>query len=147
MCLSSIRTYTKKHHILTLICLGLFLMSILLTSLVLWGTTQRALFITETNGTRVAIHHINLDTSHMVPDALSIKVGEYVQFNTADGRTHEIGLGGGEEYQKNHEHTDPEFESSTFGNAEAYRVKFSKPGIYDFHDHLHSELFATVIVS
>ena len=83
----------------------------------------------------------------MTPDALSIHAGEYVQFNTSDGRLHEVGLGKGDEYGEDHDHVDPEFESAEFGSGDAYRVKFSKPGVYDFHDHAHPELFATVIVS
>ena len=31
------------------------------------------------------------------PDTLAIKVGQYVQFNSADGQSHNLGLGGGED--------------------------------------------------
>lgn len=147
MCTTTIRRYTREHRTFTIICLAVLAVSTALTALVLWNTTQQAQAAVEADGSTVAVHHIMLLDKVMSPDALSIHTGEYVQFNTHDGKQHEIGLGGGDEYGKEHNHIDPEFESGEFGVGDAYRVKFSKPGVYDFHDHLHPELFATVIVS
>ena len=147
MCFAQVRHYATQHKKFTLLCFVVLVISTFLTALVYWNTTQREQFVREADGTQAAIHHIMISTDHLVPDALSIHVGEYVQFNTIDSRTHQIGLGGGKEYGDDHTHLDPEFESAVFGAGDAYRVKFSTPGVYDFHDHLHPELFATVIVS
>ncbi len=147
MCLKTINHHVRRHKIFTLFCFAVFVLSTLLTGLVYWNTNQHEQFVLESDGTKVLIHHIMITAEHMAPDALSIHVGEYVQFNTSDGRTHEVGLGKGDEYSEDHDHVDPEFESSEFGSGDAYRVKFSKPGVYDFHDHDHPELFATIIVS
>ena len=103
-------------------------------------------FVVENDGTHALISHIEIQKDKMSPDALSIHINEYVQFDTMDGNVHIIGLGGGDEYEKPHEHTDAEFESGKFGIGESYRVKISKKGVYDFHDHKNPKLFATVIV-
>ena len=147
MCYTNLRHYAVRHKKYTIFCSSVFIISIFLTALVYFFHSGREQFVLEVDGSRAPIHHVLIKTNHLVPDALSIHIGEYVQFNTDDGRTHEIGLGGGEEYSDDHAHVDPEFESTEFGGNDAYRVKFSTTGVYDFHDHLHPELFVTVIVS
>lgn len=147
MCYAHVREYATHHKKFVVFCFSVFVVSTLLTILVYFNSAEREQFVREADGTTFAIHHIMITTDHLVPDALSIHVGEYVQFNTTDDRTHEIGLGEGKEYDEDHDHIEPEFESPEFGANDAYRVKFSQPGVYDFHDHLHPELFITVIVS
>lgn len=145
MCLATIKKYSKENRVFTTICLLLLVISTLLTLLVHFYGNSRERFVVVADGTQHAIHHIELIDGHMVPDAVSLQVGEYVQFNTADNREHKIGLGGGEEYGQDHDHAEVDFESNTFGVNDAYRVEFKEKGVFDFHDHLHPELFATVI--
>ena len=147
MCLQRIKTVSKKYPWRVAIVLGsIVALTFIAYAAVVHATHQRETFVLEKGGARVPITHIELQKDHMSPDALSIHVNEYVQFNTMDGQTHEIGLGGGDEYAHEHVHTDAEFESAPFGIGEAYRIKISKKGVYDFHDHKNPKLFATVIV-
>ena len=88
---------------------------------------------------------------------LSIKVGTFVEFRSADGRTHDLALGGGTEHitsahteleqtTSNHPHDHIEgTDSGEFGADEAWKVQFKKAGTYVIHDHLHPELNILVI--
>lgn len=146
MCLTSIKSAAKKHRAFTIIGLTLLVLSTSLTALVHFYGNERELWVVAKDGTHHLIYHIELADGHMAPDALSIHVGEYVQFNTADNREHEIGLGEGKEYGKDHDHAEVDFESPSFGASDAYRVEFKEKGVFNFHDHLHPELSATIIV-
>lgn len=76
------------------------------------------------------------------PDTVSIKIGEFVQFNGADGKSHSLSLGlGGEE----HEHSGP-YTSGEFQADEAWRVQFKKSGTFKFHDHLNPAINILVVV-
>ena len=148
MCLIRVKTILKKHPILAAVGIALFAISTLLTVRMYSQDSQdntRELFVVSADGSRTTIHHIELQSQQMVPDALSIRAGEYIQFNPADNREHKVGLGGGDEYDADHEHTDADFASDTFGGGNAYRVQIKEKGVYEFHDHLHAELFVTVV--
>lgn len=106
---------------------------------------NREYFVVGANGEQVRVYKITLGMKAAYPDALTMHVGEYVQFEGEDKTVHDIGLGGGDEDGKEHEHTDAEFESGAFGGGEAYRVQVKKAGVYHFHDHKNAALFATVI--
>lgn len=75
------------------------------------------------------------------PDSLSVKVGEYVQFNSADGKPHSLSIGKGGEQ---HEHKGP-FTSGEFQSDEAWRVQFRAPGTFTFHDHLNPKINIVVV--
>lgn len=84
------------------------------------------------------------------PDTLAVKVGQYVQFNTADGEQHNLGIGGGEDgdhvaHEAEHEHVG-DFTSGDFGANEAWRVQFKEAGTYKFHDHYHPKLNILIVV-
>ncbi len=96
-------------------------------------------------GVRIPVHVVSLGADKAYPDALSFPVGEYVEFSGEGDATYNIGLGGGSENGKAHEHVEENFASGAFGRGEAYRVKIRRVGVYDFHDHDRPELFATVI--
>ena len=147
MCIQRIKRVSKKYPWRVAAVLGgIAVLAIIAFATFAHASEGRDSFVLEKDGVRVPITHIELQKDHMSPDALSIPVNQYVQFNTMDGQTHEIGLGGGDEYAHEHEHTNGEFESAAFGIGEAYRVKITKKGVYDFHDHKNPKLFATVIV-
>jgi plastocyanin len=76
------------------------------------------------------------------PDTLTVKAGEYVQFNSADGKAHSLSLGLG---GKEHQHKGP-FSSGAFQADEAWRVQFKEPGTYTFHDHLNPNINVLVVV-
>lgn len=93
---------------------------------------------------------VALTKDGMKPDTLTVKVGEYVQFNSADGEQHNLGIGGGEDgdhvaHEAEHEHVG-DFSSGDFGADEAWRVQFKQVGTYKFHDHYHPKLNILVVV-
>lgn len=76
------------------------------------------------------------------PDTITVKVGDYVQFNSADGKSHKLSLGkGGEE----HSHSG-KFNSSEFKSDEAWRVQFKEEGTFYLHDHLNPKINVLVVV-
>lgn len=78
------------------------------------------------------------------PDTVLVGVGEFIQFNSRDGRSHNLAQGRGNNFGRDHDH-EPGLESGVFGPDEAYRVQIKKPGTYFWHDHAHPELSATVV--
>ena len=93
------------------------------------------------------VHMVALGTDHATPTALAIKKGDYVQFNSKDGGLHEIALGSGDAYASNHNHEGiDQAGSGIFKADEGYKVQFKKTGTYEFHDHLHPDVFVSVIV-
>lgn len=96
---------------------------------------------------------VDLMSDGMVPNSLSVKVGETVQFNSKDGKSHNIGLGEGQgvpadehdNIEHNHEHLGS-YESGDFKSDEAWRVTFKKVGTYKFHDHYNPKLNILVVV-
>lgn len=87
----------------------------------------------------------------MDPSELAVEVGQFVQFNSADGQHHNIAEGDGAEAHKgaddpnHHDHVGG-FVSGEFGPDEAWRVQFKKPGTYKLHDHHHPDQKILVIV-
>ena len=76
------------------------------------------------------------------PDVITVVVGSYVQFNSADGKSHDLSLGeGGEE----HVHTG-KFSSGEFKADEAWRVQLNEEGSFSFHDHLNPKISILVVV-
>ncbi len=93
------------------------------------------------------IHFVSLLVGGASPDELAVKVGESIQFNSMDGKSHNISQGEGNDYDKEHEHNAQNFsDSGTFGPDEGFLVSFNKIGTYFFHDHLNPDLFVTVVV-
>lgn len=92
------------------------------------------------------VNHVLLTAGGAVPDALFVKLGESVQFNSRDSKRHSIAQGGGDEFNQSHSHQEFAIESGVFGPDEAYRVSFKRTGVYHFHDHLNSKIFVTIVV-
>lgn len=92
---------------------------------------------------------VALTSDGIKPDSLAVKVGDFVQFNTKDGKTHNISLGAGKDghdsHSSNHEHTG-DYSSGDFGENEAWRVQFKKAGTYRLHDHYNPKLEVLVVV-
>lgn len=85
---------------------------------------------------------VALNKDKAVPDTLTITPGEYVQFNSADGRSHSLSIGaGGDE----HSHTGS-FSSGTFKADEGWRVQFKDEGSFLFHDHMNPKINVLVVV-
>lgn len=87
------------------------------------------------------------------PDAIAVKVGETVEFISADGASHSLSLGGGTAGLEGggigheghgHQHLG-DFSSGEFKSDEAWQVVFKKAGTYELHDHLHPGVRISVI--
>jgi plastocyanin len=85
---------------------------------------------------------VALQADRAEPDTITVQPGDFVQFNSADGKSHSLSVGeGGEE----HSHTGS-FSSGTFGGDEAWRVQFKEEGSFLFHDHLNPKINVLVVV-
>lgn len=75
------------------------------------------------------------------PDTIAVKLGSYLQFNSADGKSHSLSLGkgGGE-----HSHRG-KFNSGKFSGDEGWRVQFNQEGSFFFHDHLNPKINVLVV--
>ncbi|MES2437063.1 MAG: hypothetical protein V4519_03545 [Patescibacteria group bacterium] len=98
-------------------------------------------------------HYVDLTDDKAVPAELLIKIGEYVQFDSKDGKTHNISSGKGNDYGNTHEHTatsskmsGDQIESGPFGADEGFKVFFARTGTYYFHDHMDADITITVAV-
>lgn len=76
------------------------------------------------------------------PDTIAVAKGGYVQFNSKDGNTHDLSLGGG---GSEHEHKG-KFQSGEFKGDEGWRVQFNDEGTFTFHDHYNPKVNIVVIV-
>lgn len=94
---------------------------------------------------------VYLEKDGMKPDELAVKVGEFVQFNSADGERHNLAEGDGAENHEgadkvdHHDHVGG-FVSGEFAADEAWRVQFNKAGTYRLHDHYNANQRILVVV-
>lgn len=89
---------------------------------------------------------VYLQTDRAIPDVTTVEVGKYVQFNSADGKTHSLGIGAGDAHSNGSHDHQGSFVSGDFGADEAWKVQFKKTGTYELHDHYRPDIRVTVIV-
>jgi plastocyanin len=85
---------------------------------------------------------VNLLQNEASPNTLAVTNGSYVQFNSADGKTHSLSIGGGGD-EHNHK---GKFSSGEFKADEAWKVQFTEDGTYTFHDHFNPKINVVVVV-
>lgn len=95
-----------------------------------------------TSQTRCAGVCVALREDKAEPDTLTVKKGSFVQFNSADGKTHSLSRGKG---GKTHSHSG-KFTSGEFKADEAWRVQFKEEGSFFFHDHFNPKINVLVVV-
>lgn len=89
---------------------------------------------------------VALKADHAEPDAITVPVGGYAQFNSADNQIHSLASGTGDEHHDgSHVHTGGHL-SGDFKADEGWKVQFNDTGVFEFHDHYHPEIHFTVIV-
>jgi plastocyanin len=93
-----------------------------------------------------APQQVSLLADRAEPDTVLVEVGGSVQFNSQDGKRHEISSGKGDAFGADHEHVADGAESGVFGPDEAYLLEFKEPGTYHFHDNLNPKLNVAVVV-
>lgn len=92
--------------------------------------------------TRCQSFCIGLYEDRASPDTIAVPLGNYVQFNSKDGKTHDLSFGeGGVE----HVHSG-KFYSGDFSANEGWRVQFNQEGTFYFHDHLNPKISILIIV-
>lgn len=128
----------KNYHI---VLVGVFLAALLLgfgvSYVVRSNATQGHLSRQNCSGTCV-----DLRADEASPDTIAVATGTYVQFNSADGKSHNISIGkGGEE----HDHHG-KFHSGEFQADEAWRVQFNEDGSFYVHDHLNPKINVLIVV-
>ncbi len=85
---------------------------------------------------------VNLTDKGAVPDEVNVIVGKTVQFNSKDGKSHNLGV------EPTHSHgsiPDTEYTSGTFGPNEAWKVTFKEAGSFNFTDQLNPGISILVI--
>ena len=76
------------------------------------------------------------------PDTITVTAGSTIQFNSADGKSHDLSLGEGGDHHKQ----NANFNSGEFKADEAWQVQFNEDGAYTFHDHLNPKISVIVVV-
>ena len=92
------------------------------------------------------IHMVDLLSNRAEPDIVSAKTGDFVQFNSMDGKEHNLSQGSGNAVDENHSHDKTGMESGVFKSDEAYKIQFKKSGIYSFHDHFNPDVYIRLVV-
>jgi len=91
----------------------------------------------------VKIYQVALEADRARPDAVQVNIGDSVQFNSKDGKSHSLGQGkGGTE----HQHTAEAPLTGRFKADEGYRQQFKELGVYNFHDHENPKINIAVVV-
>ena len=83
---------------------------------------------------------INLQADKAVPDQAIVKVGQTVQFNSKDGKSHSLTLGEAHD----HEGTAGTYNSGEFKADEAWKVTFKEAGTFRFYDEKNPNI--TIII-
>lgn len=93
------------------------------------------------------VHKVAIEADRIKPGAIFVKVGQYVQLESKDGKSHDIALGTGAAHGAVHDHKRGSSGSGRFSADEAYKVQFNEEGVYTLHDHDNPELSLTVVAS
>lgn len=125
----------------------IFLVVLVLTVGIVFGISYKTGFLNSpVNKSVPSIHMVSLMGNKADPDIVLAKVGDYVQFNSKDGKEHNLAQGNGNAVDKSHNHEEFGVESGNFKKDEAYKVQFKKVGIFAFHDHYNPDVYIRVIV-
>lgn len=100
----------------------------------------------HTSKPAATVTEIQLLKDRAEPTAITVKVGETVQFNAKDGRTHDIARGSGGLAGVHTATSDTGPSSGQFGADEGYRLTMKEAGTFDFYDKLDPRLSVTIIV-
>ena len=91
------------------------------------------------------IQHIILYPNKVDPSAIAVTVGNKVEFDNSDQELHNLAQGVDNTAEHGHA-MGGNVQSGVFGQGEGYQLTFTKTGTYNFHDTLHTQLIATVVV-
>ncbi len=89
---------------------------------------------------------VALTETGALPSTITVIVGQTVQFNSADGKSHNLTTEKEEAGSLHEDHgSGIVFTSGEFGADEAWRVQFKDKGTYDFRDTENSDISILVV--
>lgn len=111
----------------------------------------------STLGSKQNPHKVELTRDAKEPVDLLINAGDYVQFNSSDGKEHQVIQGkptldhghdalSDATHGKEHGTSDKPLDSGVIKADEGYVVQFKNIGKYEFHDNFNHDYAVTVIV-
>lgn len=89
-----------------------------------------------------AANCVSLNKEAASPETLTVKTDDFVQFNSTDGKKHNISLvhSGAQHDDESH------YDSGDFAGDEAWKVQFKKDGAYSFQDKYNEKINVSVVV-
>lgn len=99
-------------------------------------------------GTKENPHEVALTSDNQEPIDLVVKTGEYVQFNSKDGKEHQIVNGSSSEQHgaTSTGHEGSELSTGIIKSDEGYLLQFNEVGKFDFHDNYNHHYTISVLV-
>jgi plastocyanin len=79
------------------------------------------------------------------PSVVTVKVGQSVQINARDGRSHQLAQAGSGAGTGHAHDSATDVKTKVFAKDEAYRVSFTKAGSYDFYDVENPSTVITIV--
>jgi plastocyanin len=92
---------------------------------------------------------VAIEADGISPDELAVKIGEFVQFNSADGKSHELTTAtdnNAGDHSNIHGGSKTTVASGIFGADEAWRVQFKQAGTYRLRDTKNANQEILVVV-
>lgn len=90
------------------------------------------------------VTQVNLTATGASPDQVNVIVGKSIQFNSKDGKSHNLGLS--DDSQHNHStESDTAYKSGVFKADEAWKASFKTAGTYTFTDSLNPKISILVV--
>lgn len=108
--------------------------------------TSTASIVTNAQGTKEDPHQVALLANNKDPVDIIIKKGEYIQFNSKDGKDHQLIQGAHSKEHGPTGHTPSPLDSGIIKGDEGYLLQFKETGKYDFHDNYNHNSTISVLV-
>lgn len=99
--------------------------------------------LTSPQGSKENPHEIVLTNERKEPIDMVISSGDYIQFNSKDGKDHQILQGAATE---DHAPSPSPLDSGIIKDGKSYLLQFNKTGKYEFHDNYNHNYTITVLV-
>lgn len=133
------RTLAKNNSLLVI---GIAVVAALGSFLLVNAVSQKSSSPSKSNCQGICVA---LSADGAEPDELSVKVGEYVQFNSADGKKHNLGLSSGSRHGGQGDSSE-QYNSGDFAADEAWRVQFKQTGSYELTDRYNPKQTILIVV-
>lgn len=116
----------------------------IVASAVAFGVTYTVGHQRHSQGLRAV--HVGLKNDTADPSVVSVKIGQYVQFDSRDGQSHSLTQGTtAAAGAVAHHAANGNASSGVFKANEAWQAQFKKAGTYSFYDELNPKIQVTVV--